>query len=60
MISDGAVQKDDMWLTSLIKSWNEADASELAQRIVKEASNRRTDCHDDDITAIAIKILDNE
>ncbi len=59
MISDGAVQKDDMWLTSLIKTWNEASASDLAQKIVKEASNRRTDGHDDDITAIAIRILDN-
>lgn len=60
MISDGAVQKDDMWLESLIKTWNQASAGELAQKIVKEASSRRSDGHDDDITAVAIKLIDNE
>lgn len=60
MISDGAVHKDDQWLDSLIKTWNQASASELAQKIVQESANRRTDGHDDDITAIAIKLIDNE
>ncbi len=61
MISDGALfQNDDMWLESLIKTWNEASTVELAQQIVKEAAVRRNDGHDDDITAIAIKLIDNE
>lgn len=60
MISDGALEKDDLWLESLIKTWNNAGADELAQKIVQEAANRRNDRQDDDITAVAIKLIDNE
>lgn len=61
MVSDGALQQNNhMWLESLIKTWNEASADELAQQIVKEASSRRNDGHDDDITAVAIRLIDNE
>ncbi len=60
MITDGALFTDDMWLVSLIKSWEEGDPETLASKIVAESANRRSKEHDDDITALVIKILDNE
>lgn len=59
MISDGAVQKEEKWLENLIQSWNRGSAAELAQTIVQEAAKRRNDGHDDDITAIAIRLVEN-
>ncbi len=60
MISDGALTDDDLWIESLIKSWNEGDAGTLASQIVSRSADRRRGDHDDDITALAIKIIDNE
>ena len=36
--------------------WKGEDEQELADYIVKQASLRRTDGHDDDVTAIAIRL----
>lgn len=60
MVSDGALTGDEKWLENLIRTWNEGSTQELARAVVAEAMKRRTDCHEDDITAIAIKITDNE
>ena len=56
MISDGAVYNDDKWLENLIKGWNSAGTQELAQAVVDEAIKRRKDSHDDDITAVAVRL----
>lgn len=59
MVSDGVINGDEKWLEKLIKSWNEGSCQDLAQEVVAEAIRRRQDSHDDDITALAIKITDN-
>lgn len=57
MVSDGATLKDEKWLEDLIKSFKENDAcADLAKAVVNEAIKRRSDGHDDDITAVAIRI----
>ena len=58
MISDGAVYNDDKWLENLIKGWNSAGTQELAQAVVDEAIKRRKDSHDDDITAVAVRLTE--
>ena len=59
MVSDGAIATGDMWLESLIQDWKDGSAQELAKAIVTEARNRRTDGYDDDITAVAIRLMRN-
>ena len=59
MISDGAFFGDNQWIEKMILSWRESSAQELASYIVDEAVKRRNDSHDDDITAIAIKVIEN-
>lgn len=60
MVSDGAMLNDDKWLENLIKSWKEGSANDLAAAVVNESIKRRNDGHDDDITAIVIKMIQNE
>ena len=60
MASDGVVTGDDKWLERLIKSWNEGSAQELAEAVVAEAIRRRENDRDDDITAVAIRLIENE
>lgn len=60
MVSDGVITGDEKWLEKLIRSWNEGSAEELARVVVDEAIKRRGECPDDDITALAIRITDNE
>ncbi len=60
MVSDGVVTGDEKWLEKLIRTWNEGSAQDLARTVVAEAIKRRGDSHDDDITALAIKVTDNE
>lgn len=56
MVSDGAVANGDEWLEQALGQWKGEDEQELADYIVKQASLRRTDGHDDDVTAIAIRL----
>lgn len=56
MVSDGAVANGDEWLEQELDSWRGQDEQELADRIVRIACQRRTDGHDDDVTAIALRI----
>ncbi len=60
MISDGATVGDDKWLEDLIRTWNEASCQDFASLVVNEAMKRRKDTHDDDITAITMKMIYNE
>ena len=59
MISDGAMIGSPDWIEKLILSWRNSSAEELAARIVEEARSRRRDDHDDDITAIAMRVREN-
>ena len=59
MISDGALIGSADWIGKLILSWHNSSAEELASRIVEEARSRRRDDHDDDITAIAMRVREN-
>ena len=40
-------------------SWRKGSAEELAAHIVDEAAKRRKNDHDDDITAIALRVVEN-
>ena len=42
----------------MLKGWNEASARDFASLVINEAIKRRNDGYDDDITAIAINIID--
>ena len=58
MISDGALFGDESWLCDMLKGWNDASANDFASLVINEAIKRRNDGYDDDITAIAINIID--
>ena len=60
MISDGAITGDEKWLERLIRTWHKGSAQELAQAVVEEAMRRRQDEKDDDITAVAIRVVESE
>lgn len=60
MVSDGVVTGDEKWLENLIRTWNKGSTQELARAVVDEAIKRRKESRDDDITALAIKITENE
>jgi stage II sporulation protein E len=60
MVSDGVITGDEKWLEKLIKSWNEGSSQELAQAVVEEAIRRRSETKDDDITAVVIRLRENE
>ncbi len=59
MVSDGALTGEDKWLEDMVRSWHEASAQDFASLVVNEAMKRRRDTHDDDITAIAIRMVEN-
>ncbi len=59
MISDGAMTGDDKWIEKLIMSCGETSMQELSYSIVEKAKERRNDGHDDDITAIAMRVIEN-
>lgn len=60
MLSDGALMTDEEWIAELMKSWHDASAQDFASIVVNEAIKRRKGEHDDDITAIAVRLLRNE
>lgn len=60
MVSDGATLKDEKWLEEIIRNFKDNDnCSDLAKTVVNEAIKRRNDGHDDDITAVAVRVIDN-
>ena len=59
MVSDGVMIGSPEWIEKLILSWREGSAEQLAAQIVNEAQKRRKNDHDDDITAIAMRVVEN-
>lgn len=59
MVSDGVMIGSPAWIEKLILSWREGSAEQLAAQIVEEARKRRINDHDDDITAIAMRVVEN-
>lgn len=60
MLSDGALSTGENWIKEILKNWAGKDPQMLADKIVNEAIERRNDGHDDDITVLAIKIMEYE
>ena len=59
MVSDGAFIGSFDWLEKLILDFEKNSAEALASAIVEEAKRRRKDERDDDITAIAMRVIEN-
>ena len=59
MVSDGVMLGSVEWLEKLIMTFREGSAEQLAATIVDEAYKRRKNDHDDDITAIALRVVEN-
>ena len=60
MISDGALTGSDEWLERMIMSAREISCEQLSSQIVDEAVKRRKNDHDDDITAVVMRVVINE
>ena len=59
MVSDGVMIGSPDWIEKLIMSWHSGSAEELAAHIVDEAAKRRKNDRDDDITAVAMRVVEN-
>lgn len=59
MLSDGAFTDDEKWLEKLIRDFKSERCADLAKEVVNEAIKRRDDGHDDDVTAVVIRLIDN-
>nr|WP_316624357.1 SpoIIE family protein phosphatase [uncultured Ruminococcus sp.] len=59
LVSDGVMIGSPDWIERLILSWHNGSAEELAAQIVDEAAKRRKNDRDDDITAIAMRVVEN-
>ncbi len=59
MVSDGVMIGPVEWLEKLIMTFREGSTEQLAAAIVEEARKRRQNDHDDDITAIALRVVEN-
>ena len=60
MVSDGALCGDDKWLEDLLRGWQQSSAQDFASAVVNEALKRRGDGQDDDISVVAIRLIENE
>ena len=60
MLSDGAFSDDEKWLEKLIRDFSDERCGDLAKQVVNEAIKRRNDSHDDDITAVVIRLIENK
>lgn len=56
MVSDGATACGTDWIKEIVGNFEDDDPANLAKQIVTEAKKQRNDGHEDDITALAIKI----
>ena len=54
MLSDGALSSGSEWVCDEVQKWNGSLPQELAETIVSQAIARRSDGHDDDITALVL------
>lgn len=56
MVSDGATACGTDYIKELIANFEDDDPSFLAKEIVNEAKKQRSDGHEDDVTAVVLKI----
>ncbi|MCH5352148.1 MAG: SpoIIE family protein phosphatase, partial [Acutalibacter sp.] len=57
MVSDGVMVSGTEWLTDMVQDWDETEnPNMLAERITEEAQKRRSDGHEDDITALVLVV----
>ena len=55
LVSDGVTACGQEWLEDLVLHWDEEETPNLlAQRVTDEARKRRSDGHEDDITALVL------
>lgn len=59
MVSDGAIATGEDWIENIIFSHEKKSMQNLADSIAEGAVLRRKDGHDDDITVIAMKVVNN-
>ncbi len=59
MLSDGATDIGEEWIKDILEGRNFSSVSEIASAVVDAAVNIRKSTHDDDITAIAVRISKN-
>lgn len=59
MVSDGAIATGEDWIENIILTREHQSMQQLADSITSEAIARRNDGHDDDITVIAMKVMNN-
>lgn len=57
MISDGVIASGDEWVKKELYKFDNGSEQEFAEKIVEQAKFRRNDGHDDDITALVMKII---
>lgn len=60
LLSDGALASGDDWICDEVEKWDGQVPQELAETIVSQAIARRSDGHDDDITALVMKVIERE
>lgn len=57
MVSDGVVAGGSEWLMDMVMAWDEEENPNiLAQQITDEARKRRSDGHEDDVTALVLAV----
>lgn len=56
LVSDGVIAGGCQWVREMLEDWTGGDPGDLAARLVKTAQEKRTDGHDDDITALVLTL----
>lgn len=56
MISDGAIVSGDNWIEEMLQNFDGQDIKDLVKGVVSKAAKLRQSSHDDDISAIAIRL----
>lgn len=57
MVSDGVIASGEEWVRKELMKHEDEPGNELAERIVEQARFRRNDGHDDDITALVLRLI---
>lgn len=56
MFSDGVIASGEGWVEQTLEDWTDGEPAELAELLVERAVKHRSDGHDDDITAVVLKL----
>ncbi len=59
MVSDGVMAGNTEYIEKIFMNHGDSSMEELSQKIVEEAKKHRNDGHDDDITALALRVIEN-